>query len=137
MFRNFGLRGFLVNALNELRTDLASISTMVQGSTANTSQMFSTTIQILKEFHNMTAALDRLTAKVAEVSTQAASLETLVKGLADQIRAGIGDDDALNALADSLDATSKGIADAVTANTPAAPAPDPTPTPAPDVPPAA
>lgn len=131
MFRSFGLRGFLVNALNELRTELTSIYTVVQGASANQSVMLNTSLNILKELQKMTAALDRLTAEVAETKTVAASLEAVVAGLAQQIRDNIGDDAALNALADDLDATNKGIADAVTANTPAAPAPTPEPTPAP------
>jgi hypothetical protein len=69
----------------------------------------------------MSAALDRLTAEVAETKTAVASVLTLVQGLAAQIRDNIDDSDALNALADDLDASQQQIADAIAANTPAAP----------------
>lgn len=72
----------------------------------------------------MTAALDRLTASVASLTTAEESLVTLVNGLAEQIRNNVGDDDALNSLADSLDADTASITAAVTANTtPTPPAP--------------
>lgn len=68
----------------------------------------------------MSAALDRLTQEVAQTKDAVASVLTLVDGLAQQIRDNIDDSDALNALADDLDAQQKDIADAVTANTPPA-----------------
>ena len=69
----------------------------------------------------MTAALDRLTADVAAQNTLMASAVTLIGGLAAQIRAAVatGDDDALNALADSLEAQDNSLAAAISANTPA------------------
>lgn len=67
----------------------------------------------------MSAALDRLTASLANNSSATASAIALLSTLASEIRAGLVNDDAaaLNALADKLDAENASIADAVTANT--------------------
>jgi|SRR6478752_9882402 len=73
--------------------------------------------EINGRINHMSAALDRLTAEVAETRSAAQSLITLVQGLAQQIRDNVDDSDALNQLADDLDAEQKDIADAVTANT--------------------
>jgi hypothetical protein len=68
--------------------------------------------------------LTRLTAAVTNDATVNDSAETLITGLAEQLRAVAGDAAAVNALADALDAQSAKLATAVTANTPAAePAP--------------
>lgn len=74
--------------------------------------------QILERILIMSAALDRLTAEVAETKTAVASVLALVAGLAQQIRDNTDDPVALNKLADDLDAAQTEIADAVTANTP-------------------
>lgn len=69
----------------------------------------------------MSAALDRLTAEVAETRSAVDSATTLIAGLAQQIRDLSTDPAALNALADSLDADQAKIAAAVTENTPPTP----------------
>lgn len=69
----------------------------------------------------MSAALDRLTTEVQENRDATQAAVTLITGLAQQIRDAIGNEDALNALADSLDEDQTAIAEAVTANTPASP----------------
>lgn len=66
---------------------------------------------------HMSAALDRLTQEVADSRSATQSLITLVEGLAQQIRDNVDDSDALNKLADDLDAQQQEIAAAVTANT--------------------
>lgn len=72
----------------------------------------------------MSEATDRLAASVEHITSVADSAVALIGTLAQEIRDSIGNDDALNALADSLDAESSELAEAVTANTPAAdPAP--------------
>jgi uncharacterized protein (UPF0264 family) len=78
---------------------------------------------ILGKLHNMSAELDRLTASVAAVQTQDDSIIALVQGLAQQIRDNATDPAALTALADSLDAESAKVAQAVTDNTTPTPAP--------------
>lgn len=67
----------------------------------------------------MTPAMQRLTDEVTETRTSQASIIALVAGLAQQIRDAVGDEDALNALADSLDQGQTEIAQAVADNTPA------------------
>lgn len=66
------------------------------------------------------ANLTRLQADVANLKTVSDSAVTLIKGLADEIRNAGTDQAALDALADSIEAQSSTLADAVTANTPAA-----------------
>lgn len=65
----------------------------------------------------MSAALDRLVAEVAETRTKQASLITLVNGLAQLIRDNIGNEAALNSLADSLEVGQTDIQTAIDANT--------------------
>ena len=77
--------------------------------------------QIKEGMIHMSAALDRITAEVAETKTAVASVLTLVAGLAEQIRNNAEDPVALNALADDLDAAQADIAAAVAANTPTPP----------------
>ncbi len=77
--------------------------------------------QILAQGVAMSAALDKITSEVADTKSVIASAVTLINGLAQQIRDLSTDPVALNALADDLDASSKSLADAVAANTPAAP----------------
>ncbi len=69
----------------------------------------------------MSAALDKISTEVTETKTIMESAKTLIEGLAQQIRDLSDDPAALNALADDLDASSKALADAVAANTPAQP----------------
>jgi hypothetical protein len=69
----------------------------------------------------MSAEMDALTAAVARDVEVETSAITLINGLAAQIVALKNDPVALQALADSLTASSSQLADAVTANTPAAP----------------
>lgn len=66
----------------------------------------------------MSEALDRLRDEVSQLSEVNVSAITLITGLADQIRNAVDDSDALNELADTLDAQSNQLADAVAANTP-------------------
>lgn len=70
----------------------------------------------------MSTALDRLTAEVAETRNSVDSAITLINGLATQIRDNLGNDIALEALADSLDSKQTELAAAINANTPADPA---------------
>ena len=68
----------------------------------------------------MSAALDRLTASVQAENTVIDSVLVLLSQLADEVRNTDPDDeDALNSLADGIDAKAEAIAAAVTANTPA------------------
>lgn len=73
-----------------------------------------------RSMKTMSAALDKLRAEVAENTAAVASAELLISGLAQQLRDAIGDEAALNALADELDASSNRLAQAVSDNTPAA-----------------
>ena len=75
-------------------------------------------IFVIWSFFTMSAALDRLTAEVAETKTANESLRAAFVGLADQIRETAGDADAANALADELDAD-QALTNAVLAGTPA------------------
>lgn len=79
-------------------------------------------IELLLKVDLMTAALDRLTAEVANMKTVELSAVTLINGLAQRVRdaataQAAGDDTALNALADDIDATASDLANAVSANT--------------------
>ena len=65
----------------------------------------------------MSAALDKLTSEVTEMSTAVDSAVTLIGGLADQIRELRDDPAKLDALADELDRKQTAIAEAVAANT--------------------
>lgn len=68
----------------------------------------------------MSAELDALTLKVEETRTVVGSAVTLIGGLAAQIAALKNDPAKLQALADTLQASKQSLADAITANTPAA-----------------
>lgn len=68
----------------------------------------------------MSSALTRLQASMTANSSAVASALALISTLSEQIRANVGDDDALNALADQLDAENHDIAAALVAGTPAA-----------------
>jgi peptidoglycan hydrolase CwlO-like protein len=78
----------------------------------------------------MMADLSRLQADVAAQKTVIDSAVALLQSLAGQVRATAGDPDSVEALAASLEANSKALADAVAANTvvgPATAAPQPAP----------
>jgi len=68
----------------------------------------------------MSVELDALTVKVQETTTVAQSAIALINGLAAQIADLKDDPAALQALADSLGASSTALAAAITANTPQA-----------------
>lgn len=74
---------------------------------------------ILWRQNTMSEALARLTAEVQETRTVVASAAALIGGLAAQIRDAIGDEVALNALADQLDADQATLSQAIADNTPA------------------
>jgi hypothetical protein len=71
---------------------------------------------LLRSTTKMSEALDRLTAEVSETKSAVDSAVALISGLAQQIRDNVSED-ALNALADSLDAQQAELAEAVTNNT--------------------
>lgn len=75
----------------------------------------------------MSEALERLKREVAESKTATASAVALIGGLAAQLRDIADDEDAINALADSLDEQQAEIAGAVVAGTPSAEEPAPAP----------
>jgi chromosome segregation ATPase len=87
----------------------------------------------LKErIRRMSAALDRLTQEVAETRSVNDSLLTLLAGLSEQIRDNAGNEDALNDLADQLDAEQTRLAAAVEENSGGGePQPEPEPSEAP------
>ena len=85
------------------------------------------TLKQSKRIKCMNQAFERLTTEVAELRGVNESAVALITGLAAQIRDAAGNEEALNALADSLDAETNRLADAVAANTPQAPAPEPEP----------
>ncbi len=66
------------------------------------------------------AAIDDLTAQVAQNTTVEASAVTLIEGLAAQIAAAGTDPTKLAALTTSLNTSATALAAAITANTPAA-----------------
>lgn len=74
---------------------------------------------------NIMSDLTRLTQEVSETATAIDSAIALINGLAQQIRDLEPTQEALNAFADTLDAKSNALAEAVTANTPAAPPEEP------------
>lgn len=78
-------------------------------------------------------ALDqaKITAAVVHIDSVDDSVLALIQQLADEVRNTPADQAALDKLADDLDAKAQALADAVTANTPAAEPPTPTPTPEP------
>lgn len=65
------------------------------------------------------AELDRLRTEVAETTTVAQSAITLLRGLKAKLDAAIGNDAALKALADELDAKTNELSAAIVENTPA------------------
>lgn len=65
----------------------------------------------------MNAAVERLAREVQELTTVNESAIALIEGLAQEIRDAAGDEARLNELADSLDAQTTRLADAVDANT--------------------
>lgn len=75
------------------------------------------------------AALDNLKREVQETKTINASVIALLQGLKAKLDEALANDDqeAIQALADSLDVEQQGLAAAVSANTPQEPAPAPVP----------
>lgn len=69
---------------------------------------------------HLMSAIQRLASSVAAMTTVAASATHLLTNIAGQIRENAGDEDAMNRLADELDADTASLTDAITANTPAA-----------------
>lgn len=84
---------------------------------------------ILRSIDNMTAALDRLTASIGTLTAEDDKLLGILTTLSTEIRNNVGDDDALNALADHVDAEVAKVQGGETAGQPA-PTPTPAPTPA-------
>lgn len=80
---------------------------------------------ILWRLIRMSEALTRLTTEVSENTSVIQSAITLLGNLSQIIRDNAGDPAALGALADQLDTQSNSLAQAITANTPAAPTPGP------------
>ncbi len=68
-------------------------------------------------------SLAKLTAEVAENKTVMESAATLLSGLSARLVEVAGDQEATLALANELDTNSNALAEAITANTPEAPAP--------------
>jgi hypothetical protein len=90
--------------------------------------------ELLERIDIMSASLDRLTAEVQESRTVNESALALISGLAQEIRDRLGDDAAMEALADDLDAQQAEMAAGVAAGTvadPSEPDPQPEPEPAP------
>lgn len=104
--------------------DTSSLSEQMKQLNANITALIS---NLKQQETAMSAEMDRLTASVQRNTSVTDSALALISGLADQVRnaASSGDPAALNALADQIDAESQKLADAVTANTPAAPAATP------------
>jgi ABC-type molybdenum transport system ATPase subunit/photorepair protein PhrA len=77
-------------------------------------------MNIKKEIRIMSQQMQNLTREVEENTTVVSSAIALIEGLAEEIRANATDQEALQALADRLDASGQSLADAVAANTRAA-----------------
>lgn len=75
------------------------------------------TVVFIYGVYKMSEALNRLVDEVTEIREVAASAVALIGSIAEQIRDCGVNEDALNALADDLDATSEALAAAVAANT--------------------
>ena len=84
----------------------------------------------LEEGSNMSEELQKLQDQVAANNDLIGSAVTLIGGLAEQLQAAKDDPAAIEALANSLKASDEGLAAALAANTPAAPAEAPGETPA-------
>lgn len=74
-------------------------------------------ILVMKGQDTMEQAMNRIATEVEELRDVNESAIALIAGLAEEIRNARGDEDRLNALADSLDAESNRLAAAVSANT--------------------
>jgi len=88
---------------------------------ANVASMQVALVDILKRIKSMASQLTQLQTDVAANGTVIGSAVTLLQGLSQQIRDLQNDPAALAQLATDLEAQSKALADAVAANTPAAP----------------
>ena len=80
--------------------------------------------ELLTKVNRMTVSIDDLKADVASESTVVASVVTLLGSLATQLQ-GVTKPEDLAAIIAGIDANKKALADAVAANTPAAPTPAP------------
>lgn len=89
--------------------------------------LFGQLLQLAERTDNLTAALDRITAEVAETRGAVQSFIVFAAGIAEQLRQNAHDEAAINALADDLDAGQAEIAAAMIAEpaTPADPPADP------------
>lgn len=85
-------------------------------------RMEATLLAILQGNNAMGLDLARIQTEVTENNAIIGSAVALINQIAQDIRDNVANQEALNALADQLDAQSGLLADAVTANTPAAPA---------------
>jgi Na+-transporting NADH:ubiquinone oxidoreductase subunit NqrF len=74
-------------------------------------------ILILRKVYIMANEMERMTTEVSEATTVMESAKTLLSTLADEIRANANNAIAMGQLADSLDAKSNELAEAVAANT--------------------
>lgn len=74
-------------------------------------------ILVLKGQESMEQALNRIATEVEELRDVNESAIALIAGLAEEIRNANGNEERLNALADSLDSESNRLAAAVAANT--------------------
>jgi hypothetical protein len=76
-------------------------------------------VWLLRGQRSIMANTARLIAAVAHLSTVSTSVVALIGSLASQIRDNVGDEAALNSLADTIESQASELAAAVTANTPA------------------
>ena len=83
-------------------------------------QMESNLAELRTEVRNMSQATDNLAAAVQRETSVVSSVTTLISGLASQIKQ-TSTDPQVQQLADQINANSDSLANAVTANTPAAP----------------
>lgn len=83
--------------------------------------IFTLTKSIHTKLNEMSPEVQRITQEVAELKTVNQSAVALLQSLSQLIRDNIDDKAALTQLANDIDAETNTLADAVTANTPAAP----------------
>jgi hypothetical protein len=106
---------------------LAQISDKIDFQTVLIAKLAMAIGQLLTVEQKIMAALDDLTAQVAQNTSVEASAVQLIQGLATQLQAAIaaGNPAALQALAQQLNTSATALAAAITANTPPAPPPAP------------
>lgn len=100
----FGL--IQVSLIDDLRAELQGLATDFQ--------------QLLRQQGKATMKLDDVQAKVMAQTTVVGSVVTLLGELSAQLKAAANDPAKVQAIADGIDANSAALANAVTANTPAA-----------------